>query len=74
MQPFLYVLGISKNIKLGRNRKKYHQASYTMANAYETHEGGSEAIGFVGARSSANMVFPNPMGGVQNAQMVYYMH
>lgn len=45
-----------------------------MPNPYKTHEKASEGVGIAGAAAGASGGFPNPMGGVQNAQKAYHMH
>jgi hypothetical protein len=45
-----------------------------MPNPYETYEKASEGAGMAGAAAGANGGFPNPMGGIQNAQKAYHMH
>jgi hypothetical protein len=45
-----------------------------MPNPYDAHEKASEGAGMAGAAAGANTGFPNPMGGVQNAQKAYHMH
>ena len=45
-----------------------------MPNPYDTYEKASQGTGIAGAAAGANGGIPNPMGGVQNAQMAYHMH
>lgn len=45
-----------------------------MPNPYKTYEKASEGAGLAGAAAGASGGFPNPMGGVQNAQKAYHMH
>ena len=51
-----------------------HQPPNNMPNPYKTYEKGSEGAGIAGAAAGASGGFPNPMGGVQNAQKAYHMH
>ncbi|RAL17630.1 uncharacterized protein BO97DRAFT_419867 [Aspergillus homomorphus CBS 101889] len=41
---------------------------------YETHDGGSDIVGFTTAAAGANSAFSNPMGAVLNAQATYHTH
>ena len=45
-----------------------------MPNPYKTYEKASEGVGIAGAAAGASGGFPNPMGGVQNAQLAYHTH
>ncbi len=41
---------------------------------YENYEVAREGLGMAGSAAGAATAFPNPMSGVQNAQLAYHMH
>lgn len=41
---------------------------------YKNYSGASEGVGIAGSAANAATPFPNPMGGVQNAQQAYHLH
>lgn len=54
---------------------KHYPAILNMSkDPYKTYEGGAGVADIAAAATCASTAFPNPMGGIQNAQAAYHNH